>query len=642
MKKKIVILSMGIVLIIIAIVCVIFMKGKSEITPNNSNISDEKIPLITEDSLISNAKVGDYVIYNDDIGIGRWRIFDIKDEKVYIIPDVGSVGRLRIEGTKEFLNAAELIENECDKYTSAELGIPKENVRSLTEADIMDALGKTVRDAELMYQTEDEPMQKFAIYEKGTDLTQVTPNNGYRAREHTDELEEGIETPRFYLYDFAKYTAKDENGIEYAYPCNGEPVYITETYWDIEIEWEDMHIRNNEISLRELLGVWISWLPSQCTTFDYDSMKFLIRSNDNRSISAYDLLDSNGNGGASECGVRPLVILDANIKVNGSGDGKASAPWNLCLSNKENDNDMSSVQDINSILAKVKIGDYITYESAPGENNWRVFDIKDEKVILTPAEGTVGELTLNGLECGNAIVNIENECDKYTNSKLGITEENIRSMTSEDILDIMGMTVDGMVATQLAKNVAGNYQARKYAFYTHETDLTNVTPKEDYEAVNHQRAYGEEWEIPRFYIYDSAKYTTTDENGIEYAYPSGDEPVYLTETDLGDFLIDEEYTHVRNNKVNILELLYRRGWVSAVNIGFYDYVSMSGAYASIGVRREPFVMYAPMGNYCGYSTGGSTGQNGTYGVRPLIFLDSNFEVEGKGTIEEPWILSNKK
>lgn len=641
MKKKIIILSMSIVLSIIAVVCVIFIKGKSGIiqnTSNDLNISNENRPPMTEDSLISKAKIGDYVFYKDDVGIARWRIFDIKDEQVYIIPDAGSVGRLRIDGVKEFLDAAELIENECDKYTSAALGITKENVRSLTEADIMDALGKTVRDAELMYQTEDEPLQKFAIYENGTDLTQVTPKNGYRAREHTDELEEGVETPRFYLYDSAKYIAKDENGIEYAYPCNGEPVYVTESYWDIDIEWEDMHVRNNEISLRELLGVWISWLPSQCTTFEYDSMKFLIRSNDNSSISAYDLLDSNGDGGGSSCGVRPLVMLDVNIKVNGSGDGSASAPWNLCLNNKENNNDMSSVQDINSILAKVKIGDYITYESDPGENNWRIFDIKDEKVILTPAEGTVGELTLNGLECGNAIVNIENECDKYVNSKLGITEENIRSMTSEDILDIMGMTVAGMVATQDAKNTAGNYQARKYAFYAYETDLTNVTPKEGYEAVNHQRIYGEEWEIPRFYMYDSAKYTTIDENGIEYAYPSGDEPVYLTETDLDDFLIAEEYTHVRNNEINILELLYRRGWVPVVDISFYDYGT---AYASMSVRREPFAMYAPMGNYCGYSTSGGD-ENGTYGVRPLIFLDSDFEVSGKGTMNEPWVLSNKK
>lgn len=109
--------------------------------------------------------------------------------------------------------------------------------------------------------------------------------------------------------------------------------------------------------------------------------------------------------------------------------------------------DISNIQSSN--FSNIQIGDYVEYDSDLKVNaEWRVWTKNDKEIVIIPTQ-PLGDVSLGVkkyvdgdedkkfLEALNdyntAVEQIEAECDKYTSSKLGIKEEDIRSLTIEDV-----------------------------------------------------------------------------------------------------------------------------------------------------------------------------------------------------------------
>ena len=288
-------------------------------------------------SLITKAKVGDYVTYRDDMGLTRWRIFDIKDDVILITPVIGASGEVVIQKNVEgYMNAIELIEKECDKFTNAELGITPNEIRSMTFEDILEISGLTLENVKERHEKEIEPVKNYAYYSQDVDLWDIETKEGYkatRAKYPNKYWEDDWELPRFYTYDSALYTDVDENGYTYAYPSGDEPVYITNNGWYFKLSPLDVHIKNENVYIYDLLGDENGLLATLCSDTYKDHVKYgILYVMPPRGIFSSEVLKSfdEGYSFGAHWGVRPLVSLDSKIKEDGTGNGDSGAPWVLC------------------------------------------------------------------------------------------------------------------------------------------------------------------------------------------------------------------------------------------------------------------------------------------------------------------------
>ena len=272
-----------------------------------------------------------------------------------------------------------------------------------------------------------------------------------------------------------------------------------------------------------------------------------------------------------------------------------------------------------SIVDVARVGDYVNY-SANGVTSWRVFDIVDGKVLITPANGPVGSVNLGNADgYANAITRVEAACDKYTNSELGITADDIRSMTTEDINKVAGYTVSKTVT--------------RYAYYlngdsTFSSGTLSYNGK-SYTKTKHGHQLQQGWSTPRFYNWDYAANVAVDENGNSYAYPSKGKPVYVTGSFYETYSISS-YNHKGNTSIKVGALLTSTdGWLASTSsyakseyVNYYIYTANSSE-----VTR------------CYTIDSGADYGNRTYGVRPLVALGSNINASRKSS-SDPWNLGD--
>lgn len=285
-------------------------------------------------ALISKAKVGDYVTYRDDMGLTRWRIFDIKDDVILITPVIGASGEVDLDDVEGYMNAIELIEKECDKFTNAELGITPDEIRSMTFEDVLEVSGLTIEDVKKRHEEEIGPVKNYAYYSKDADWWELETKEGYeaiRAKYPRKYWEEDWDLPRFYTYDSAKYTATDENGYTYAYPSGDEPVYVTNNGWYFRIRPLDVHVKNENVYIYDLLGDESGVLATLCSYSYDDYVQYgVLYVLPPRGIFSSHIIRSDEYSSFVKEGVRPLVSLDSKIKEDGTGNGDSGAPWVLC------------------------------------------------------------------------------------------------------------------------------------------------------------------------------------------------------------------------------------------------------------------------------------------------------------------------
>ena len=277
----------------------------------------EEIPMIAGNSIVSVAKVGDYVNYSAN-GVTSWRVFDIRNGEVLITPASGPVGTLQLSGAKGYDTAVTEIEKKCDDYINSSLGITASNVRSMTVEDINRVAGYTPAASTTKY-----------AYFLNSDSTysSATVESGYTKAKHQSSLYNGWTTPRFYTWDNVGNPATDydENGIQYAYPTEGNPVYVTKTYYNYNPSSYN-HVSNSSITVGSLLGSRYGWLASPCVTAYSAGADFYVRRACASVVNTDYLVFSDGYTYSPSYGVRPLVSLGSGLQATRADD---NSPWVL-------------------------------------------------------------------------------------------------------------------------------------------------------------------------------------------------------------------------------------------------------------------------------------------------------------------------
>ncbi len=251
----------------------------------------------------------------------------------------------------------------------------------------------------------------------------------------------------------------------------------------------------------------------------------------------------------------------------------------------------------------LQVGDYVLYTADIDANvDWRVWKIEGDNVVIVPTD-PLGDLTLEGAEDWlNAEEKIEDECDKYISTSLGITADNIRSMKIEDIEEVLpeNETKQGADFSIYGKD----YTYSSGTFYAEKANESDIK-FDEYNTV-----------------LSSAK-TASSSSPVKlkstYWYKSSPTWTKLNNTKSG--MKGDTYGTILGN-------IY--GWLASHCVYCYS----NFAYFNVYYVDSSYVY----GNYL-YTSDGDTYSN-SHGVRPLVTLSSEFLTgEGEGTSSNPWQLN---
>lgn len=281
-------------------------------------ISGEK-PKLTD-----KIKVGDYVEYvpistqysTNAQNTGRatqtlttenknWKVIYANETtgEIWITTDgVVNANKVRLSGATGYLKGATELNNICDAlYSNSTLGL---RARSITVEDINKICNYTPTGE-----------TRWAIYPYGSAVSGVESYNG---REYT-KVSHGYATQRIYAYDGGGKSEKDANGLEYRTPEQGNPVYVTQTYYD----YVPTEINN-------IVGESDYWVASPCTYLIPSSRYagFYLRSVSFGYLSGAYLCNSSTGAIEALSGLRPIITLNSGIRIDTSDetkDGKSPA-----------------------------------------------------------------------------------------------------------------------------------------------------------------------------------------------------------------------------------------------------------------------------------------------------------------------------
>ena len=138
----------------------------------------------------------------------------------------------------------------------------------------------------------------------------LPPNNEYN-----------WDTIRFYKWDENPNTsvAIDEYGRKYAYPTEGNPVFVTDEKYECDPS-KYKHTKNSSISIGYLLGSMYSVLTPTCVDARENFACFGVHVAGAEVLTIDSILTSGGNSpNVTSRYVRPIVFLDHTIKTSGRG-----------------------------------------------------------------------------------------------------------------------------------------------------------------------------------------------------------------------------------------------------------------------------------------------------------------------------------
>lgn len=339
-NKKIVLIIFVIVLILIFMVVGLKIKNvKTEDLSNNKTEDLTNNQLGEEQNVklgdFSKIQVGDYVEYEPDFEVNsEWRVWSKKDNEIVIMP-TQPLGDLRLgfkkqqdgDDEEKMLNAlhdynmaVEQIEAKCDKYTSSNLGITEEDVRSLT---IEDVEKPEISELATRKYTDNLDPVMAAIYSKE------------ELKKHfvdVDELKTYTEG-KYFAARYNEETQKNEILSEFVEATEANPITVKQDNYSIYTPgWKPLS--NSTGTYGDLIGQELGWLASpivNCFPSTACFSIFCVGSYD-VIVADHSLFDSNGseNGSSREMGVRPLVTIKAEnltTQQNSTSDGSKDNPW---------------------------------------------------------------------------------------------------------------------------------------------------------------------------------------------------------------------------------------------------------------------------------------------------------------------------
>lgn len=330
MKKKI--LSLGVIAILL--IMLICLTGCGEVKDGQGTNKTSK------NSLVSVAKVGDYVDYKtqagskytatkentgsqkeqifETTGEEKWRVLSINDDgTVDLISEEGMSTKFEkefeLKGETGFLNGIQELNNIANLYANGEYAI---SGRSMEMYDIIDLIGID-NIANIIEKRYEKDLSSYVENEKLEEICKLKNKNYGKTctiNGITHTINDGLDM---------KSSPGNKYGIEDA--CTDQTIQNL-----LEVQYNE----NQQGNVR--CSIWLADELYDCGGYngaeDYFicSLGYYSMSDYSSHMGSYPLCDIGKNGGYSVSGkfVRPVVTLEKDLKVDG-GDGTKENPFIL-------------------------------------------------------------------------------------------------------------------------------------------------------------------------------------------------------------------------------------------------------------------------------------------------------------------------
>ena len=244
----------------------------------------------------------------------KWRILDVKNEKVRLISDRQTTSIITLSGAKGYNNAVYLLDKTCKTlYSNFKLA---SNVQNLKIEDIQD---------HLIYDYKQYPNSNVDTGKYGGTKEYVLNKNypNLFAKEETGCVD-GIKGIELGL-------SEQQMPINETQTTAKSNIKITQTYWYKVMDINDFDGENKEMYYKLFISNGEKnydsyWLASRCVYAHPNNANFIVSRVHSGFIGSNDLCTSNGKEATYGCALRPIITLNANVKLDptNTGDGTSS------------------------------------------------------------------------------------------------------------------------------------------------------------------------------------------------------------------------------------------------------------------------------------------------------------------------------
>ena len=268
---------------------------------------------------------------------GKWKIFGVENGKIQIIPE-DEILTTDSENPGYYLRGATGLKNavtELDKISALYgQGEYAESARSVNHQDVADLIGLTPEVYNELCDMMEESQPGSSLTKYGNEVSifwdgRVLPK--YESTLGGNGNLENTHSNGFYWYDFE---AEEMKKIDYTTTPSEEPIItITNDFYAYGLEFGLLEIpeKTSNMVFQNSTGSNASyWLGSRFSIVNLGNARFGVGNVYEGYVDGSDLVDSNnGRRGSDDgVGVRPLVSLQSNIKLELAEDGS----WNISAS----------------------------------------------------------------------------------------------------------------------------------------------------------------------------------------------------------------------------------------------------------------------------------------------------------------------
>ena len=245
----------------------------------------------------------------------KWRVLDVKDEKIRLISDRPTTCKITLYGPKGYNNAVYLLDKTCKTlYNNSKLA---SNVQNLKIEDIQEHLAYD-------YTQYTNSFVDTGKYGGTKEYTTYKNYTNIFAKEKTGWVD-GTQGTELSL-------SEQTTPINETKKIANEKIKITQTYWDKTMSANDFDGENKEMYYKLFINNGSNypayWMSSRCVNANSDNANFLVRRVDSGLVGARNLCDSGGCEFSYVFAFRPVITLNSNVQVT-SGNGTERTPFEI-------------------------------------------------------------------------------------------------------------------------------------------------------------------------------------------------------------------------------------------------------------------------------------------------------------------------
>lgn len=245
----------------------------------------------------------------------KWRVLDVKDEKIRLISDRPTTSKITLYGPKGYNNAVYLLDKTCKTlYNNSKLA---SNVQNLKIEDIQEHLAYD-------YTQYTNSFVDTGKYGGTKEYTTYKNYTNIFAKEKTGWVD-GTQGTELSL-------SEQTTPINETKKIANEKIKITQTYWDKTMSANDFDGENKEMYYKLFINNGSNypayWMSSRCVNANSDNANFLVRRVDSGLVGARNLCDSGGCEFSYVFAFRPVITLNSNVQVT-SGNGTERTPFEI-------------------------------------------------------------------------------------------------------------------------------------------------------------------------------------------------------------------------------------------------------------------------------------------------------------------------